>query len=58
MKQLSWTSICGYCGQKNYGRVPQPSDEGLSTDCNNCGAYLITFEMIEYDSKDELDKNT
>ena len=52
MKQLSWTCICGYCGHKNYGRVPQASDKGLSANCNNCKAYLITFEMIEYDSKE------
>ena len=57
MKQLSWTCICGYCGHKNYGQVPQASDEGLSTDCDKCGAYLITFEMIEYDSKNELDNS-
>ena len=52
MKQLSWTCICGYCRHKNYGRVPQASDKGILTDCDNCGAYLLTFEMIEYDSKE------
>jgi len=49
MKALSYNLICGYCGHRSFGQVPVASDEGLSTDCDNCGAYLITFEMIDYD---------
>ena len=33
------------------GQVPIATDDGLSTNCDNCGAYLITFEMIDYDEE-------
>ena len=49
MKALSYNLICSYCGHKNYGQVPIASDNAMLTDCDNCGAYLIKFEMIEYD---------
>ena len=49
-KQLSWELICPYCGRTNYAIVPQPSEDGrMIADCDNCGAYLITFRMMDYE---------
>ena len=51
-KQLSWSLICPYCGHENYAVVPQPSKHGrMTADCDNCGAYLITFEMLNYEEE-------
>ena len=53
MKALSYNLICGYCGHRNFRMVPITSEEGLSSDCDNCGAYLITFEMIDYKEEEK-----